>query len=431
MKTDNRGPMRRCYIGEMIVALWVLATAPLAVHATDALDREVRFDIAPAPLAQALIEFSRQSGIQVATADSDIAGIRSDGVTGERSVREALRTLLHGTALEFTAVGVNTLVIRAAPPAADVPSQATSQTPSQAAAEALDEVVVTGEQPGPGLWKVWSAEHVLWILGEPPTPLPAKLVWRSKQVEEVARSAQEVIVDGRIAFDSRLGGRPLLPMDYYDLRELEWGKKLKDVIPENLSARFTSLEDAFAANHDELERLRPWAAAIELRKRALKSLGLTDTTIAATVLKRAWRADVVRVVTYADFNEFQRNSKGSSTVSCLEATVSGLEADRDDLQRLAKAWSMGDIDALRELVLRQKPYECLLAMYDSEQRAKDMIARHSAQWLATAQLALKSRQTSLALVPIEELFTSDGWLAALRARGYQVQEPLSAPRGAP
>ena len=41
----------------------------------------------------------------------------------------------------------------------------TSPGSSSPAAEAVEEVLVTGEQPGPALWKVTSGEHVLWILG--------------------------------------------------------------------------------------------------------------------------------------------------------------------------------------------------------------------------------------------------------------------------
>ncbi|HEV7491247.1 MAG TPA: hypothetical protein VGO25_10600, partial [Rhodanobacteraceae bacterium] len=52
----------------------------------------------------------------------------------------------------------------------------------------LPTVVVTGEQPGPGLWKVTSGDHVLWILGTL-SPLPKKMTWRSGEVEAiVARS---------------------------------------------------------------------------------------------------------------------------------------------------------------------------------------------------------------------------------------------------
>jgi hypothetical protein len=52
----------------------------------------------------------------------------------------------------------------------------------------VEEIVVTGEYPGPGLWKVTRADapagHALWIIGDPP-PLPKRLAWKSTAVEAV------------------------------------------------------------------------------------------------------------------------------------------------------------------------------------------------------------------------------------------------------
>lgn len=48
----------------------------------------------------------------------------------------------------------------------------------------LDEVLVTGEQAGPGLWKVTrpsaDGDHVPWILGTY-GPLSKKMQWRSRR----------------------------------------------------------------------------------------------------------------------------------------------------------------------------------------------------------------------------------------------------------
>ena len=50
--------------------------------------------------------------------------------------------------------------------------------PSPEDALPLEEVLVTGQQPGPGLWKVTrpsdGTDHVLWVLGSY-GPLPKKL----------------------------------------------------------------------------------------------------------------------------------------------------------------------------------------------------------------------------------------------------------------
>ena len=60
----------------------------------------------------------------------------------------------------------------------------------------LDEVLVSGEQPGPGLWKVIkttpAGEHVMWVLGSY-GPLPQKMQWRSAQVEQAIASYQQVL----------------------------------------------------------------------------------------------------------------------------------------------------------------------------------------------------------------------------------------------
>ncbi len=74
----------------------------------------------------------------------------------------------------------------------------------------LDEVVVTGEFPGPGMWKVTragdAASHVLWIVGEPP-PLPKRMKWKSKDIEAVALGAQEILRDSAVSMepDEKIG----------------------------------------------------------------------------------------------------------------------------------------------------------------------------------------------------------------------------------
>src|SRR5687767_14561157 len=70
----------------------------------------------------------------------------------------------------------------------------------------IEEVLVTGEHPGPGLWKVTRDDSTLWILGTH-TPLPTQLTWRSQQVEWVMTEAQQVIGPYSAAISLR-GGDP-------------------------------------------------------------------------------------------------------------------------------------------------------------------------------------------------------------------------------
>jgi hypothetical protein len=132
MEHGNKSRNRR-----IVVAAFMLSMAWHAVaRADDMLDRSVQFNVAAATLGNALVDFSSQSGVQVAVADSNVSQLKSAGVTGVYSVRQALGILLRGTGLEFSRVGDKTVAIRvaAAPPA--VPAVLRTSRPSATAATA-------------------------------------------------------------------------------------------------------------------------------------------------------------------------------------------------------------------------------------------------------------------------------------------------------
>ncbi|SHL52805.1 iron complex outermembrane recepter protein [Sphingobium sp. YR657] len=81
------------------------STAP-AVH---------RFDIKPQALVDAMREFSRATGIQVAYTASIGSGIASPGVSGSLAPAEALSRLLTGTGLTFRFTGPNAVTLEPAP----------------------------------------------------------------------------------------------------------------------------------------------------------------------------------------------------------------------------------------------------------------------------------------------------------------------------
>src|SRR3982751_3974391 len=80
----------------------------------------------------------------------------------------------------------------------------TPEPPESANTAELPTIVVSGEQPGPGLWKVSTGDHVLWILGTL-TPLPKDMHWQSKEVEAAIASAQGVLDPPRVKIDADVG----------------------------------------------------------------------------------------------------------------------------------------------------------------------------------------------------------------------------------
>lgn len=130
---------------EVIVALGLIAVCDLTAAQTPAAARVV-FNIPPQPLADALMEWSRQSGLQVLRRDTDRAGQEPTApqVKGELSATEALTRLLANTALSYEFVNERTVSIRARPAAA----QTSSSSGESRAGNATLRIARLEEAPG-------------------------------------------------------------------------------------------------------------------------------------------------------------------------------------------------------------------------------------------------------------------------------------------
>jgi hemoglobin/transferrin/lactoferrin receptor protein len=90
---------------------------PQAVHA-QAVAAAQAFDIHAATLADALVEFGRQAGLQVSVSAEDVRGLSAPAVTGTMTATEALSRLLAGSGFTYSVEGRIVTLVRAPAPAA-------------------------------------------------------------------------------------------------------------------------------------------------------------------------------------------------------------------------------------------------------------------------------------------------------------------------
>jgi uncharacterized protein YbaP (TraB family) len=295
----------------------------------------------------------------------------------------------------------------------------------------LETFVVTGEQPGPALWKVTRKDHTLWIL---PTygPLPAGLVWKSRQVEEVIRNSQEVYAQRLIPVQApdnlKSRVRMLKAVSNID------GKILAEVMPVDLHQRFVQLSERYAGSSAAFERFRPFQASDMLQDAALKTLQLTsDGGVYDTVHRLADRYHVkflafetLRSSAWDRMVSDLEKTPRAADMACAAARMDRLESDLRDAVERANAWARGDLSQLRRDVGVLNGGADMAACRQFFQHLK--FVRQTLRTLqkksySTYERALRKNRSTLVVISIGDLFDADGLLARLRKDGYQIDEP--------
>ena len=298
-------------------------------------------------------------------------------------------------------------------------------------------VTVTGTQPGPGLWKVEKDGHVMWVLGTQ-SPLPKRMQWRSREVEDALAASQEVIYAPTLGMSVDGGGffrSLLLVPKVYGARKNPDGKTLRDVLPPDLYARWLPLRQHYLGRGAGAERMRPLFAAAELWDEALDDNDLTSSGIVLPVIRRAVKAHGLRetspkkMLRITDPKALLAEMEHAQLedTQCMRATVERLEAGPERLRARANAWAVGDIAALRALPDADQRRACADAAMESPALRKrggaGLDAEVEALWLEAAEKALAANASTFAILPIGNLLSANGYLSKLAARGYAVSEP--------
>lgn len=326
-------------------------------------------------------------------------------------------------------------------PLAIVLSLSVLATPAwaQTAADAPPEqILIVGQRPGPGLWKISRDDHVLWIFGTY-SPLPFKMVWRSQQVEKVLAQSQEILgapgTSIGVGFSQAFNLITALPFAI-GAKQNPDGALLQDVVPAEVYARWTVLKKKYMGDDAGIEKERPIFAAPALFARATAQAGLgNDNDVIKSITQFARKNNVKYTPTGITLH--LDNPRGAlrdfkkspiEDLECFTKTIDRLEVDLDAMRARANAWAIGDVEQMRKLSYPDQAQACNSAVFNSpamkslpgaaslEQRMRDT-------WLAAAEKSLAANKSTFALLPVSKLLDPAGMLADLQAKGYSVEQP--------
>ena len=288
----------------------------------------------------------------------------------------------------------------------------------------VDEIVVTAERAGPGMWHVHRGAANVWILGSI-SPLPRDITWRSRQVEQVLESTSQVLVQKPL----EISVPRILWMLIADRKYLMvgGGKKLKDVLPPELHARFAAQRSKVTDDADKWERYRPIIAAAFLQQAAFHQVNLSmrldlGAALRALAKKHGVRIEEIKVAGVSDMLEALKTMPAATERTCVEASLMTIESGLPRLVERAQAWAGGNVDRIENLPELKEVDACRTAL-DAGKGALDVIGRIRQTWLQNIEKYLRSAGTTIAVVNLDMLLERGGLLEALRAKGYAVDAP--------
>lgn len=303
----------------------------------------------------------------------------------------------------------------------------------------LDTIVVSGRVPGPRMWRVEGGNgHVLWILGTL-TPVPAEIKWDAELIANRVAGAQELLWEPYYAVNVEAGFIRKLQLGYGMLRAKgnPDGKRLEDVLPSDVYARWARLKHEYMPGDGRIERKRPLVAASELLQAAIRRNGLSDRRIVnAPILETASTYGVASTAPKVQISVSgseasrvlaQARSEALDDVDCMAATLDAIEQDLPRMITNANAWAIGDLARISFTSLQRREALCADAMTDTEfareLRLPNIRNSIRERWVHEAKAALLRNRVTVSIVPLQNIAGPDGYAAQLRAAGFDVRDP--------
>jgi hypothetical protein len=315
------------------------------------------------------------------------------------------------------------------------PAWAQTETPADGAAPVAESILVVGQRPGPGLWKISKGEHVLWVFGSY-SPLPRNMEWRSQQVESILAQSQEYLTpptaSANVGFFQSL---TLLP-HAIGFKKNPDGAQLKDLLPDDVYARWQLLKKKYIGEDDGIERERPIFVADELFRKGLEQAGLSAGYDVRKAIEKIVKKNKIKTtgsdVELAVDNPAQllKDFKKSplDDVACFSKTLDRLETDIEAMRVRANAWAKGDLETIQKLSYADRESACHAAIVNSafikqQPGLRSVEERVQDAWLASAEKSLAANASTFAILPLRDILAPNGFVSALRAKGYQVDAP--------
>lgn len=276
------------------------------------------------------------------------------------------------------------------------------------ACEPAPRTQVAGE---PALWRIADADSEIWLFGSVHV-LPADVRWLSPRIAAALDSAEEFVTET----NTEDADFPALAARYGTLPE---GRALSSLLPAEDSARLARIATEVRLDMTQVERMRPWLAALNLTYLYAARAGHSVDAGVETVLGARARESGKRF-SYLETAEAQirvlADLASADEVRFLAVTLRQLENEPDQMNALDEPWARGDLAVLaREL--DQQWEDAGPAVHDA------VIIRRNRAWADAIEQRLAGSGSAFIAVGAAHLVGDENVITLLRARGVEVEGP--------
>lgn len=281
-------------------------------------------------------------------------------------------------------------------------------------------VVVTGQASGPAFWHIKKGDAEIYILGTV-SPMPKGLAWNKDHVAEVIKGARVVLTAPKAS--AGFFETSWFLLTHRGLLSLPDDKKLEDILPPDLKARFVAERTALNLKADDFDDDPPILAAIRLQDEygTKHQLVRDEPWDSVKKIARDNRVPMRPIGEYGALGLVKEMLRlpQSGQMLCLSESVNFAHYATEHNRALSEAWAVGNIKGIKAHFVPSQFEGCIK---QSAQFGK-FVDRAVADYLREIRLALSKPGKTVMLTDIGSLLRQTGVVDELHKEGVVIEGP--------
>ena len=272
-------------------------------------------------------------------------------------------------------------------------------------------VLVSGSAKAePAMWVIRDADSTIYLIGTVHVLRP-EMVWNAEKVTKAVGESTELWLE-LVDADDQAAAMALMQKYGFDAK-----KPLSKKLSPKQHAKLVEVAKQYGLPPASLEPMKPWVAAVMLTVLQVQKAGYDPKSGVEQILKAQAQkeGDKIRgLETLEQQMKFFADLPEPEQVAFLEQTLEYAAEGVEILDRLANAWSEGDVDAIGDVFIDEMKAE-------APQLYEKLLVQRNIRWAEQVEEMLSGSGVQQIAVGAGHLAGPDSLQVQLEKRGIKVE----------